>query len=105
MQRAALDLVRRGQRGGWLRADLPATLLAQAMASTLRVALPFARTLGADPDRIGDQIADLLQHRFLTPPASGGDGAALHQIARNWAIAAVFGVDDSEGNRHDAGIG
>jgi TetR/AcrR family transcriptional regulator, mexCD-oprJ operon repressor len=64
MQRAVLDLVRRGQQTGALRADLPAELLPQAIVGTLRIALRFARSLKADPDVIGTQVADLLLHGF-----------------------------------------
>jgi AcrR family transcriptional regulator len=65
MQRALLDLVRRGQEEGALRADLPAEILPQAIVGTLRVTLRFARSLGTDPERTGQQVADLLLHGFV----------------------------------------
>ncbi|WP_051580605.1 TetR/AcrR family transcriptional regulator [Pseudonocardia acaciae] len=68
MQRAILDLVRRGQHGGALRSDLPAELLPQAIVGTLRITLRFARGLDADPEQIGAQVADLLLHGYATAP-------------------------------------
>jgi AcrR family transcriptional regulator len=70
MHQALLDLVRRGQREGALRADLPAGLLPQAIVGTLRITLRFARSLGTDPERIGEQVADLLLHGFTAPAAA-----------------------------------
>lgn len=67
MQRAVLDLVRRGQETGALRTDLPAELLPQAIVGTLRIALRFARSLKADPDLVGTQVADLLLDGFALP--------------------------------------
>jgi AcrR family transcriptional regulator len=64
MQDAILALIRRGQHEGRLRSDLPAELLPQAIAGTLRVTLRFARSLNADPDQIGSQVADLLLNGF-----------------------------------------
>ncbi|KAA9150888.1 TetR/AcrR family transcriptional regulator [Amycolatopsis acidicola] len=64
MQRAVLELIRRGQREGSLRADLPAELLPQAIVGTLRTTLRFARSLGSDPARLGAQVADLLLGGF-----------------------------------------
>jgi AcrR family transcriptional regulator len=64
MQHAIIDLIRRGQEQGVLRADLPAELLPQAIVGTLRTALRFAGSLGADPDQIGQHVADLLLHGF-----------------------------------------
>jgi AcrR family transcriptional regulator len=71
MQEAVIGLVRRGQAEGVLRADLPAELLPQAIAGTLRVTLRFAQSLGTDTARLGDHIADLLLHGFAEPPAPG----------------------------------
>jgi TetR/AcrR family transcriptional regulator, mexCD-oprJ operon repressor len=69
MQQAVLALVRRGQRQGRLRSDLPPELLPQAIAGTLRITLRFARSLGTAPELIGAQVADLLLHGFaLDPP-------------------------------------
>ena len=76
MQRAVLDLVRRGQQCGALRADLPAELLPQAIVGTLRIALRFARSRKADPDVIGNQVADLLLDGFALPSAQSPDTAA-----------------------------
>jgi hypothetical protein len=44
-------------------------LLPQAITGTLHVVIRFARTLRADPDAIGAQIADLLLDGFATRPA------------------------------------
>jgi TetR/AcrR family transcriptional regulator, mexCD-oprJ operon repressor len=60
MHQAVFDLVRRGQREGVLRADLPPELLPQAITGTLHVVTRFARSLRTDPDAIGAQVADLL---------------------------------------------
>jgi AcrR family transcriptional regulator len=65
LHRTILALVRRGQREGRLRTDLPAELLPQAIVGTLRVTLRFARSLRADPDAIGTQVADLLLDGFV----------------------------------------
>lgn len=67
MQQALLDVIRRGQDEGVLRADLPAELLPQAIVGTLRVTLRFARSLGSDPDLISAQVADLLLQGFASP--------------------------------------
>jgi AcrR family transcriptional regulator len=67
MQHAVLALVRQGQRQGRLRTDLPAELLPQAIAGTLRIALRFARSLDADPELIGAQVATLLLDGFARP--------------------------------------
>lgn len=64
MQRAIVDLIRRGQRDGVLRADLPVELLPQAIIGTLRTTLRFARSLDTDPEQIGAHVADLLLHGF-----------------------------------------
>ncbi|HEY1698998.1 MAG TPA: helix-turn-helix domain-containing protein [Trebonia sp.] len=64
MHQALFDLVRRGQEEGALRADLPAEILPQAIVGTLRIRLRFARSLGSDPERVGEQVADLLLHGF-----------------------------------------
>lgn len=82
MQTALLELIRRGQQGGALRADLPAELLPQAIVGTLRVTLRFARSLGPDPALIGPQVADLLLNGFATPHAAApdaGPAAGPHQ--------------------------
>jgi AcrR family transcriptional regulator len=70
MQRALLDLVRRGQRQGVFRSDLPAELLPQAIVGTLRTTLRFTRGPGTDPERIGTQVADLLLDGFTSPRRS-----------------------------------
>ncbi|HVV13014.1 TetR/AcrR family transcriptional regulator [Amycolatopsis sp.] len=64
MQRAVPDLVRRGQKEGSLRADLPAELLPQAIVGTLRTTIRFARSLRFDAEHIGEQVADLLLGGF-----------------------------------------
>jgi TetR/AcrR family transcriptional repressor of mexCD-oprJ operon len=69
MHQAVFALVKRGQRDGVLRADLPAELLPQAITGTLHVVTRFARSLRADPDALGAQVADLLLHGFTTQPA------------------------------------
>jgi hypothetical protein len=69
MQQAVLALVRRGQRQGALRSDLPAELLPQSIAGTLRITLRFARSLGTDPAVIGAQVADLLLDGFARTDA------------------------------------
>ncbi|GAA4635386.1 hypothetical protein GCM10023196_080660 [Actinoallomurus vinaceus] len=66
MHEAVITLVRRGQEQGRLRSDLPAELLPQAIAGTLRLTLRFARSLKTDPSAIGLQVADLLLHGFAT---------------------------------------
>jgi AcrR family transcriptional regulator len=71
MQHAVLALVREGQRQGRLRTDLPAELLPQAIAGTLRIALRFARSLGSDPGLIGEQVATLLLDGFAQPGEEG----------------------------------
>lgn len=72
MQEALLGLVRRGQAEGVLRADLPAELLPQAIAGTLRITLRFARSLRTDPDLIGTQVADLLLDGFAAGSSPAG---------------------------------
>jgi AcrR family transcriptional regulator len=64
MHQAVFALVKRGQREGVLRADLPPQLLPQAITGTLHVVTRFARSLGTDPATIGTQVADLLLHGF-----------------------------------------
>ena len=70
MQHAVIELVERGQRQGTLRSDLPAELLPQAIAGTLRVTLRFARSLNADPAQLGAQVADLLLNGFAASSAA-----------------------------------
>lgn len=65
LQRTILALVRRGQREGRLRTDLPAELLPQAIVGTLRITLRFARSLRTDPDTIGAHVADLLLYGMV----------------------------------------
>jgi AcrR family transcriptional regulator len=65
MHQAVFELVRRGQREGALRADLPPELLPQAITGTLHVVTRFARSLGTDPADIGPQVADLLLNGFV----------------------------------------
>ncbi len=67
MQRALLELVKRGQRQGVLRSDLPAELLPQAIVGTLRTTQRFARSLKTNPEHIGAQVADLLLNGFASP--------------------------------------
>jgi AcrR family transcriptional regulator len=69
MHQAVFALVKRGQEEGTLRADLPPELLPQAITGTLHVVTRFARSLRADPDQIGPQVADLLLNGFA---AHGG---------------------------------
>jgi hypothetical protein len=59
------DLTKRGQRDGTLRPDLPPL----AISGTLNLALRFARTLRLAPERIGEQVADLLLDGFAAPAA------------------------------------
>jgi TetR/AcrR family transcriptional regulator, mexCD-oprJ operon repressor len=68
MHRAVFALVERGQRDGVLRADLPPELLPQAITGTLHIVSRFARSLRAEPDRLGDQVADLLLNGFAAEP-------------------------------------
>ena len=77
MQHAVLALVRQGQRQGRLRTDLPAELLPQAIAGTLRIALRFARSLDADPELIGAQVATLLLDGFAQPGEDNGSSSDL----------------------------
>ncbi|MDT3439920.1 MULTISPECIES: TetR/AcrR family transcriptional regulator [unclassified Pseudofrankia] len=74
MHQAVFGLVTRGQRDGALRSDLPAELLPQAITGTLHIVTRFARSLHADTDQLGAQVADLLLHGFATHPPSRGDG-------------------------------
>ncbi|HEV7652817.1 MAG TPA: hypothetical protein VGP26_32070 [Actinophytocola sp.] len=67
MHQAVFALVRRGQREGALRADLSPGLLPQAITGTLHVVSRFARSLRADPDTLGDQVAELLLNGFAAP--------------------------------------
>ncbi|MFJ7213214.1 TetR/AcrR family transcriptional regulator [Amycolatopsis sp. NPDC098790] len=64
MHQAVLALVERGRRDGVLRGDLPPELLPQAVTGTLHVVSRFARSLHADPELIGTQVADLLLTGF-----------------------------------------
>ncbi len=64
MHQAVLALVERGRRDGVLRADLPPELLPQAITGTLHVVSRFARSLRADPDVLGAQVAELLLTGF-----------------------------------------
>jgi len=68
MQEAVLALVRRGQREGTLRADLPAELLPLAIVGTLRTTLRFAQALSLDQSKIGADVADLLIKGYAVPP-------------------------------------
>ncbi|MBF6171538.1 TetR/AcrR family transcriptional regulator [Nocardia blacklockiae] len=69
MHYAVFDLVKRGQREGVLRSDLPPELLPQAIVGTLHIVNRFAHSLRADPDRIGSQVADLLLTGFTNRSA------------------------------------
>ena len=64
MHQAVFALVKRGQRDGVLRADLPPELLPQAITGTLHIVTRFARSFGADPSTLGTQVADLLLDGF-----------------------------------------
>ncbi|WP_284740780.1 TetR/AcrR family transcriptional regulator [Amycolatopsis sp. RTGN1] len=64
MHQAVFALVERGRREGVLRTDLPPELLPQAITGTLHVVSRFARSLHADPDVLGTQVADLLLDGF-----------------------------------------
>ncbi|MFL6127377.1 TetR/AcrR family transcriptional regulator [Actinophytocola sp.] len=64
MHQAVFALVKRGQREGVLRADLPPELLPQAITGTLHIVTRFARSLHADPANVGSQVADLLLDGF-----------------------------------------
>ena len=68
MQEAVLALVRRGQREGTLRADLPAELLPLAIVGTLRTTLRFAQALSLDQSKIGADVADLLIKGYGVAP-------------------------------------
>ena len=68
MQEAVLALVRRGQREGALRADLPAELLPLAIVGTLRTTLRFAQALSLDQSKIGADVAELLIKGYAVPP-------------------------------------
>jgi AcrR family transcriptional regulator len=65
MHQAVFDLVKRGQREGVLRTDLPPELLPQAITGTLHVVTRFARSLHTDPADIGPRVADLLLNGFV----------------------------------------
>ncbi|MGH3246151.1 MAG: TetR/AcrR family transcriptional regulator [Trebonia sp.] len=67
MHEAVIALVRRGQREGTLRADLPAELLPLAIVGTLRTTLSFAQALNLDQSRIGADVADLLLRGYAAP--------------------------------------
>lgn len=67
MHQAVYTLVKRGQHEGVLRADLPPELLPQAITGTLHTVSRFARSLRADPDALGTQVAELLLNGFATP--------------------------------------
>lgn len=67
MHQAVLTLVKRGQRECVLRSDLPPELLPQAITGTLHIVTRFARSLQADPDRVGHQVAELLLNGFTQP--------------------------------------
>jgi AcrR family transcriptional regulator len=69
MHQAVFALVKRGQRDGLLRADLPPELLPQAITGTLHVVMRFASSLRADPAALGAHVADLLLDGFR---AQGG---------------------------------
>jgi TetR/AcrR family transcriptional regulator, mexCD-oprJ operon repressor len=64
MHQAVFELVKRGQREGALRTDLPPELLPQAITGTLHVVTRFAGSLRTDPAAIGPQVADLLLNGF-----------------------------------------
>ncbi|MEU5874150.1 TetR/AcrR family transcriptional regulator [Glycomyces sp. NPDC047369] len=66
MHQTVFALIRRGQQTGQLRRDLPPELLPQAITGTLHTVTRFARSLGTDPDRIGEHVADLLLNGFTT---------------------------------------
>jgi AcrR family transcriptional regulator len=68
MHQAVYALVKRGQREGALRADLPPELLPQAITGTLHIVNRFARSLRADPAKLGTQVADLLLNGFANQP-------------------------------------
>lgn len=70
MHQAVFTLIKRGQREGALRADLPPELLPQAITGTLHVVTRFARSFGADPATLGTQVADLLLNGFANPARS-----------------------------------
>jgi AcrR family transcriptional regulator len=72
MHQAVFALVKRGQREGALRADLPPELLPQAITGTLHIVTRFARSLRADPTKLGAQVADLLLDGFAGAPPHPG---------------------------------
>jgi AcrR family transcriptional regulator len=74
MHQAVFDLVRRGQRDGVLRCDLPPELLPLAISGTLNTALRFALALRLAPERIGEQVADLLLDGFAAADPAAGSG-------------------------------
>lgn len=65
MHQAVFALVKRGQRDGVLRRDLPPELLPQAITGTLHVVVRFARSLRADPETLGTHVAELLLNGFV----------------------------------------
>ncbi|MFT4212980.1 MAG: TetR/AcrR family transcriptional regulator [Microbacterium sp.] len=66
MHQATFELIKRGQRDGVLRTDVPPEMLALAITGTVRLATRFAAALRLDVDRIGDQTADLLLDGFAS---------------------------------------
>jgi AcrR family transcriptional regulator len=68
MHQAVFALVKRGQREGVLRPDLPPELLPQAITGTLHIVTRFARSLRADPAKLGDHVAELLLNGFAAHP-------------------------------------
>lgn len=67
MHDAVLALVKRGQREGTLRSDLPPELLPLAIVGTLRTTLRFANALNLDQSRIGADVADVLINGYAAP--------------------------------------
>ena len=66
MHQAVFELVKRGQRDGQLRSDLPPELLPQAITGTLHIVVRFARSFRADPATLGTHVAELLLNGFIS---------------------------------------
>jgi AcrR family transcriptional regulator len=72
MQKAFVELIRRGQAEGSLRPDLRPELLAQAVVGTLRLASRFSRSSGGSSGgELGAEVADLVLN-----------GAVINQTGR-----------------------
>ncbi|GAB3422576.1 TetR family transcriptional regulator [Flindersiella endophytica] len=66
MRRAFVELIRRGQAEGSLRAGVRPELLAQAVVGTLRLASRFSRSTGSPGEELGAEVADLVLNGAAT---------------------------------------